>query len=231
MGTWVYELLIGIVVGIVIPWLILNLKRLKLFSISGFYKPMLGLSIGLLVYSITQLLNGNLFLAGFSTGITIATVDPDIRQSFWRFAEPVAELLKLGAILIFGALLSWKIFTEVNWIAYVYVFSVLFIARPLALNLALLKSPLDWRERLAAAWFGPCGFASVVYGLLVLGSGAPRALDLFRVTSVVIIGSIIAHSTTDTSMARWFKKEEAKKQQSKEPQEQSEQEKEIETVK
>jgi NhaP-type Na+/H+ or K+/H+ antiporter len=178
---------------------------------------MLGLSTGLLVYSTTQLLSGNLFLAGFSTSITIATIDPDIRESFSKFAEPLAELLKLGAVLIFGVLISWKIFTQVGWQGYLYMILVLLLARPVALNASLIGSPLNWSERLAAAWFGPRGFASVVYGLLVLGSGVPRASALFRFVSIVIIGSIIAHSTTDTPMARWFKKQEQKAQESNNP--------------
>jgi sodium/hydrogen antiporter len=210
--SWIGELLIGVAVGVVIPLGILKLQRFKLFSVSDFYRPMLGLSIGLIVYIVTSLLQGNHFLAGFSAGITIATVDPEIRQSFWGYAEPIAELLKLAAVLIFGALLSWRFFVMVGWRGYLYVILVLFLARPLALILSLIASPLNWSERLAAAWFGPRGFASVVYGLLVLGSGVPRAPELFRVISIVIVGSMIAHSTTDTPIARWFK-EKSKEQQ------------------
>lgn len=217
--SWIGELLIGVAVGIVIPLVILKLQKIKPFSVSDFYRPMLGLSIGLLVYTMTSLLRGNHFLAGFSTGITIASVDPKIRQSFWGFAEPISELLKLGAVLIFGALLSWRLFLVVGWQGYLYVILVLFLARPLALLLSLLSSPLNSSERLAAAWFGPRGFASVVYGLLVLGSGVPQASEFFRVISIVIVGSIIAHSTTDTPIARWFKKsntmQQAKEQDNK----------------
>ena len=36
-------------------------------------------------------------------------------------------------------------------------------------------SPLTRGERLAGAWFGPKGFASVIYGLLALQSGIPDA--------------------------------------------------------
>ena len=34
-------------------------------------------------------------------------------------------------------------------------------------------------ELFAAAWFGPKGFASVVYGLLVLHSGIPNAVEVY----------------------------------------------------
>ena len=44
-----------------------------------------------------------MFLAAFAAGITVATVGPRARESFHRFGELVAELLKLAALLVFGA--------------------------------------------------------------------------------------------------------------------------------
>lgn len=212
IASWMTELLLGAVVGIVIPWLILSLHKRKQAFVAKLYKPLLGLSIGLLVFSITELLHANLFLAAFFAGITIASVDSGSREGFLEYAEPMAELLKLGSVLIFGALLSVDIFLEVAWWVYLYAILVLSLARPLALNLALVGSRLDWRERLATAWFGPRGFASVVYGLLVLGSRVYRAEDLFQAISIVIVGSIIAHSTTDVLIARWFQRAERNKE-------------------
>jgi len=86
---------------------------------------------------------------------------------------------------------------------------VLLGARPVAFGIALLGSGLSWRERVVAAWFGPKGFASVVYGLYILASGAPDARRLFNLTAVVVAGSIIAHSSTDVVVARWFQGQES----------------------
>ena len=58
-------------------------------------------------------------------------------------------------------------------------------------------------------WFGPKGFASVLYGLLVLGSGAPGAELMFHVIVVAIVFSIVAHSSTDVPIAGWFARREA----------------------
>lgn len=44
----------------------------------------------------------------------------------------------------------------------------LLLVRPVSMLVSLAASRLPRRERLVAAWFGPKGFASVVYGLLVL---------------------------------------------------------------
>jgi NhaP-type Na+/H+ or K+/H+ antiporter len=83
------------------------------------------------------------------------------------------------------------------------------VARPLALGIALFHSRLTRREFVAAAWFGPKGFASVVYGLLMISTGIPRAPYLFHLVVLVVVGSIIASSSTDVIVARWFQKGEA----------------------
>ncbi len=67
-----------------------------------------------------------------------------------------------------------------------------------------LGSRLDWRERVTAAWFGPKGFASMIYGLLVLHAGIRDAEHVFHLIAIVIAGSMIAHSSTDVLVARWF---------------------------
>ena len=63
--------------------------------------------------------------------------------------------------------MSPSFLAEIPWSGYLFAVLVLVLARPLALAFALLGSELDWREWVAAAWFGPKGFASVVFGLLI----------------------------------------------------------------
>jgi NhaP-type Na+/H+ or K+/H+ antiporter len=73
-----------------------------------------------------------------------------------------------------------------------------------ALAVSFIRSGLSGREQAAAMWFGPKGFASVVYGLLVLQSGIASADELFHLVALTITLSIIAHSSTDVIVARQF---------------------------
>ncbi len=50
----------------------------------------------------------------------------------------------------------------------------------------------------------PKGFASVVYGLLILGAGVSGSNEMFHLIAVVTVLSMIAHSSTDIVVARWF---------------------------
>jgi NhaP-type Na+/H+ or K+/H+ antiporter len=76
------------------------------------------------------------------------------------------------------------------------------LVRPAAMLLSLLRTPPPNRERAAAAWFGPKGFASVVYGLLALQAGIPAGEHVSDLVAVTIALSIVLHSSTDVPVAR-----------------------------
>jgi NhaP-type Na+/H+ and K+/H+ antiporter len=122
----------------------------------------------------------------------------------------LAELLKLAALLVFGCLISPAFLAEIPARGYVFALLTLVAVRPLALAVALFRSRLDWREWVAAAWFGPKGFASVVYGLLILRADVPRGNELFHLIAIVTAASVVAHSSTDVLVARWFERREGR---------------------
>jgi NhaP-type Na+/H+ or K+/H+ antiporter len=201
------EIVLGLLVGVFVPLLVIWLERLPFLKATKGLQPLVAVSIGLLVLSICLVTGANLFLAAFSAGITVATAGPGFREEFEQFGELVSELLKLAAILVFGALITPTfLFGEIAWTGWVFAVLAIVAARPLALLLSFLGTGLPAKEQLAAMWFGPKGFASVVYGLLVLESGIERSDELFHLIALVILLSILAHSSTDVLVARQFEK-------------------------
>jgi NhaP-type Na+/H+ or K+/H+ antiporter len=198
------ELVIGIAIGIAIPWVAIRLERTRFFAVSENYAPLNALAIGLLVLSVGKVSHGNLFLAAFAAGITVATAGAFQREAFEEFGELVSEVLKLAALLVFGALISVRLLSEIPWTGWVFAALALVVARPVALWISFLGAHLGVREQLAVMWFGPKGFASVVYGLLVLASGIPAAEEIFNLVALTIVLSIVAHSSTDVLVARSF---------------------------
>ncbi|MDP9445277.1 MAG: cation:proton antiporter [Actinomycetota bacterium] len=199
------EIALGVAVGVVVPYVVLRLERLSVFAAVPAHQPLLAVSIGLLVLAICQATHANLFLGAFAAGVTVATSGSVFREEFEQFGELVTELLKLAAILVFGALITPTfLFDEISLAGWVFAVLALVAARPLALLTAFLGSKLSAREQLAAMWFGPKGFASVVYGLIVLESGIAAADELYHLTALVIVLSILAHSSTDVVLARQF---------------------------
>ncbi len=205
-GTVAIEIAIGIALGVAIPWAVVWLSRQRAFAIASRYQPLLGFGVGLLVFATTRTLHGNLFLAAFAAGTTTATVGPEVRSTFSEFGESVTELLKLLALLLFGMLISPSELSRLPLGTYAFAVLVLLAVRPAAIEISLAGSDLDWRERVAAAWFGPRGFASVVYGLFVLQSGITNGVLVFHTVALVVGLSIVAHSSTDVPVARWFRR-------------------------
>ncbi|GAA4240324.1 cation:proton antiporter [Actinomadura meridiana] len=204
LGELGAELAGGLAIGVAIPWAAIMLVRTRLFAIAPKYEPLNAVAIGLLVLATAQATHGNLFLAAFAAGVTVASIGHQHRAAFEEFGELVAELLKLAALLVFGALLSPAFLGDVGWTGWAFAVLALVVARPLAIWVSFLGSRLTPREQAAVMWFGPKGFASVVYGLLVLDAGIVEGEHIFHLVGVTIALSILAHSSTDIIVARSF---------------------------
>jgi len=192
--------------NVVVPLIVLRLEKLPLLRATQALQPLVTVSIGLLVLAICEATQANLFLGAFAAGITVASYSPRFRQEFEQFGELVTELLKLVAILVFGALITPAfLFLDIPWTGWVFAVLTLVLARPLALLVSFLGARFPLREQLAAMWFGPKGFASVVYGIFVLESGIDGSDGLFHLIALVIVLSILAHSSTDVLVARAFR--------------------------
>jgi NhaP-type Na+/H+ or K+/H+ antiporter len=201
-GSLAGEVALGIALGVAVPWTVLKLEKTRFFSVAPRYEAFDAFAIGLLLLALASLTHANEFLAAFAGGVTIASTHPEIRDQFRDFGERLTELFKLAALLIFGTLISPQFLAEIQWNGYLFAFLALIAVRPVALSIALFGAGLEWREWLTVAWFGPRGFASVVFGLLVLQSNVAIADRLFHLIALVVAASIIAHSSTDVVLAR-----------------------------
>lgn len=207
-GTIATELALGLVFGIVLPLVISWLVRFRLLGAEPKLQPLLPLAIGVSLYALCHLTHANPYLAAFSAGAVLAAVSPKAKTAFEPLGDSLAELAKFAALLVFGALLTPDLFGELSFGGYVVAVLAIVLIRPASLMLSLVGTEFDRREKLTAAWFGPKGFASVVYGLLVLQAGIPQGEEAFTLIAVTIAFSIIAHSSTDVPIARLFDVEE-----------------------
>jgi len=207
----IVELGTGVVIGIVVPAAVIALTRIRFFSATPLYAALTPIAIAIIVYGLSATLDANLYLAAFSAGVTIASLAPQLRDSFSEFGESVAEIVKLLAIFVFGALVAPDVLADVPLGGYLFAVLLLVVARPVAVEMALLGSKLSWQERLTAGWFGPKGFASVLYGLIVLDSGAENASQMFHLIVVAIALSILVHSSTDVPIAAYFGRDQTAK--------------------
>ncbi len=204
LATVALELLGGLVLGAALPFLIQMLLRIPGLGAEPRLQPLGPLAVGVLLYATAHLTGANAYLAAFAGGAVVARLNPRAQESFAELGEQLAELAKFAALLVFGALLTPQLFSSIGVGGWVVAALSLVLVRPASLMVSLVGSQLERRELFAAAWFGPKGFASVVYGLLVLHSGIPQAVNAYELVAVCIGLSIVAHSSTDVPVARLF---------------------------
>ena len=202
LGTVGIELVLGLVLGIAIPALVTLAWRWKVLTAEPRLQALGPLAIAVMLYAACHLTHANPYLAAFAAGSTLATLDKVAAEHFEPLGDLLSEITKFAALLVFGALITPDRLSHLSAGGWVLAVLAIILVRPAAMALSLLRTPMAGRERAAAAWFGPKGFASVVYGLLALQSGIPDAELVFDLVAVTIALSIVLHSSTDVPVAR-----------------------------
>ncbi len=76
------EVVLGVALGVLVPWVAIRLERISFFSAHAAYEPFWAFSIGLLVYSLCWMTNANEYLAAFIAGVTLASIGPSAEKRF-----------------------------------------------------------------------------------------------------------------------------------------------------
>jgi len=155
-------------------------------------------------YSAAQALGGDGFLAAFFAGLAVALFDVTLCDCFMDYGEVTAEMAKLLAFILFGAILGPLFGTISFGLALVFAIVAIFLVRPGAMGLVLLHAKMSPIARVFIAWFGPRGLSALLLALLVVSAGAPQATNLLAITGVVVLVSVLVHGVTATPAARWY---------------------------
>ncbi|UJW31563.1 cation:proton antiporter [Saccharothrix sp. AJ9571] len=202
LGTIGLELVLGLALGVAIPVAVTLAWRLKVLTAEPRLQALGPLAIAVMLYAGCHLTHANPYLAAFAAGSALATMDRLAAEHFEPLGDLLSEITKFAALLVFGALITPERLSHLSVGAWILAVLAIVLVRPAAMLLSLLRTPMTRRERSAAAWFGPKGFASVVYGLLALQSGIPDNEVVFDLVAVTIALSIVLHSSTDVPVAR-----------------------------
>lgn len=205
-------LLLGLVTGIAVPAAVVWLRRFSWVEVAAEYRPLFAFAVGLFVLALSAEEHANVFLAGYVAGVTLASLSEEMTGDHGQFGGHLAELLKLGALLVIGILVTSSETESLHWTGWVFVGLAILAVRPLAMGIALLGSDLERPERRAAGWLGPRGFASVAYALAIIDLAHFDHVSRAYIAIVsVVVGSIALHSSTDTLVARALARREGRR--------------------
>jgi sodium/hydrogen antiporter len=174
-------------------------------SIPPHQRALYALGVAFLTYGLTTLKpHGNGVIAVFVCAIVLGIRRPDIRHYFESRSDDVIEIVKLGVFVVFGSLLTLDGLFGDGWAAVAVAALTLFVARTVAVWIALAGTGVDRGYKAFIAWFGPKGVATMTFSLLVLGEAIPAGERIFNLAALTVVCSIVLHGVTDTPGAEWI---------------------------
>jgi hypothetical protein len=131
----------------------------------------------------------------------IALFDVELCDCFKEYGETTAELLLLLTFVLLGASLIWSGLPLATGASLGFAVLVL-LARPAVYLAAFARSGVEPGARRIVAWFGPRGLSSLLLALLPVFAGVPEGPEIFRLTCLVVLLSILVHGGALVWMGR-----------------------------
>lgn len=204
-GAGAFLLARQVVVGVVIGWGVgrlasAALARIRL-SAAGLY-PVFTASAGLLAYGAAATAGGSGFLAVYLAGITVAARPLVFRRGILLFHDGAAWLAQICLFVLLGLLSFPSRLVDVAGPGLLLAGTLILIARPLAVGIALAPFGFAWRELLFVSWAGLRGAVPIVLAIYPLLFGVPDAEILFDLAFFVVLVSAVTQGWSLPVMAR-----------------------------
>jgi sodium/hydrogen antiporter len=199
-------LVMGVIVAQVIVWLDKKLQRVR--RVDALMEDFVALSIILLSYSLTELVNGYGFLAVFVAGIVTQRCehDPDRQSSQLEFTETLEKLSEIGTILLLGSLLRTEPIVQF-WLSGLLIGGLLiFVIRPVGALISMIGQHSNPVHPWLFGWFGIRGVGSLYYLFYSLGEGLKAEVgeQIAWITLITVVISILLHGVTSTPLMDWY---------------------------
>ncbi len=191
--------------------------RLPGGGITRRYEGIYAVGFGLVAFGLADVTFGNGLIAAFVCGIAMGLTEHDIPEAFAEFAENVSAISQVITFFVFGALIAAIGFDSEVWRLFAFIAFALLAARPLAIAVGFMRSKLPRDHVAFIAWFGPKGFASMLFALFVLDSHVPQRTLIFEIAAFTVITSIVAHGLTDTVGTGWLERRRTKRSRETSP--------------
>jgi sodium/hydrogen antiporter len=169
-----------------------------------------GVAATLLIYGAAEAAGTYGFLAVFAGGLAFHRYEHDheLNARVHNGAEIVEKFGELAVILLLGSMLTVDGLGVPGWAGWGLALLVVFVLRPVTVNLALLGSRLQRPgERAFLAWFGVRGVGTLFYvaAATALGALSTEEATLITWTAIaVVILSVVLHGVTAGPLNRWL---------------------------
>jgi cell volume regulation protein A len=203
--VWLFvrEMAIGAVIGIAVAYgtgVLLN--RINLGT-AGLY-PVLAGGSALLTYGLAASLGGSGFLAVYLAGLVLGSRRVVYQRGILLFHDGFAWLCQIAMFIMLGLLCFPSRLGHVAGQGLLITGVLIFLARPLAVAIALFPFRFSVRELAFVAWVGLRGAVPIILATFPPMVGFPRGEVLFDVVFFVVLVSALVQGWALPFVASWL---------------------------
>lgn len=174
----------GLGIGVASVWIV---NRIKLDA-AGLY-PVLVAACGLLSFGAAAVLGGSGFLAVYLAGCVLGNSRLAYQRGIRLFNDAGAWLAQIAMFVILGLLSFPSKLALVAPQGLLIATVLVFVARPLAVFIAVPWFRFNWREMTLLAWVGLKGAVPITLAIFPLLAGVDNAMLIFNVVFFIVVVS------------------------------------------
>ena len=191
----------GYILGQVTVWVMnrINIDNQSLY-------PVLLLAFSFFIFSFTDLLKGNGYLAVYIAGLVVGNKKMVHKRSTATFFDGFSWLFQIVMFLTLGLLVNPSELLPVIGIGLLIGIFMIIFARPITVFLCLLPfKNFTTKARVYISWVGLRGAVPIIFATYPLIAGIENSKFIFNIVFFITIISLLVQGTTVSAMARWLK--------------------------
>ncbi len=164
--------------------------------------PILVLALSLMIYGAAGVAGGSGFLAVYLAGIVAGNANLRSHNAIKHFQDGVSWLSQIIMFLVLGLYATPSEFVPLLIPSVLLALILIFIARPVAVAVALLPFKFQRTETAFLSWVGLRGAVSILLALTPILGGLPQGKLIFNVAFIIVMVSLIVQGWTVLPLAK-----------------------------
>lgn len=210
IGAWqetimlfVQQMVLGSLVGIGMGYFMQRMINWIRLDFEGLYSVLL-LALVFFTFSFSEYIGGNSFLAVYIAAVILGNKEFVHKRSLTKHFDGQAWFMQTIMFVTLGLLVfPTKLFPLIK-IGLGLSFALIFIARPIAVYLALLPFKINLRSKAFISLVGLRGSVPIILAIYVKSYNVPVADLIFNLVFFISVTSVLVQGTTFSLIAKWL---------------------------